>query len=103
MEEQNTEIKRAAPAASPAPMQNSAPNQDGRPPFHRRRFEVRKKVCRLCADKVDKITYKNVQVLKTFMMDSGKIIARRMSGACAKHQRQLATAIKRARIMLLVR
>ncbi|MFA5160742.1 MAG: 30S ribosomal protein S18 [Elusimicrobiales bacterium] len=86
-EEVKTEIKR--PAAPPA--------QDGRPPMHRRRYEVRRKVCRLCVDKVEKISYKNIPVLKTFMMDSGKIISRRITGTCARHQRQVTRAIKRNR------
>jgi len=59
----------------------------------------RKKICRFCADKVDAsdISYKDVQKLKHYTTERGKIIPRRMSGNCAKHQRALSMAIKRAR------
>lgn len=58
--------------------------------------------CKLCKDQVT-IDYKQPDLLKKFMTERGKILGRRMSGNCAKHQRQLAVAIKRARTMLLVR
>jgi len=51
----------------------------------------------MCADKVEKVSYKNAQLLKTFMMDSGKILSRRITGTCARHQRQITRAIKRNR------
>ena len=62
----------------------------------------RKKVCAFCQDKVDAIDYKDVNRLKKFITEGGKIIPRRMSGTCAAHQRLLATAIKRARITALL-
>ena len=62
----------------------------------------RKKVCALCADKVEKIDYKDVAKLRKFITEKGKILPRRMSGVCAAHQRELATAIKRARQMALL-
>lgn len=62
----------------------------------------RKKVCQFCADKVESIDYKDVAKIRRFISDSGKIMPRRMSGVCAKHQRELATAIKRARIIALL-
>lgn len=55
------------------------------------------KVCRLCRDKVDNIDYKDVNKLKDFMMDSGKILPRRITGLCAYHQRQVSKAIKMTR------
>lgn len=58
--------------------------------------------CKLCADRI-MVDYKQPDLLKKFMTERGKILARRMSGNCAKHQRQIARAIKRARGMLLVR
>ncbi len=67
----------------------------------RRRFQ-RKKVCRFCVDKVDVIDYKNVKVLRTLITERGKIIPRRISGNCAKHQRQLTVAVKRARNIALM-
>lgn len=68
----------------------------------RRRFYVRRKFCRFCADPNLKISYKNVDVLKQFITDRGKIIPRRISGNCARHQRQLTLAIKRARHLALL-
>ncbi|NLZ24843.1 MAG: 30S ribosomal protein S18 [Clostridiales bacterium] len=62
----------------------------------------KKKVCSFCVEKVDNIDYKDVNKLKKFITEKGKIIPRRMSGVCAKHQRLLATAIKRARVMALL-
>ena len=56
----------------------------------------RKKVCQFCQDKTAVIDYKDVK-LKKFITEGGKILPRRMSGSCAKHQRELTTAIKRAR------
>jgi small subunit ribosomal protein S18 len=56
----------------------------------------RKKVCIFCADKVDYIDYKDAK-LRKFISERGKILPRRISGTCAKHQRELNTAIKRAR------
>lgn len=57
----------------------------------------RKKVCVFCADKIDYIDYKDTARLRKFISERGKILPRRISGACAKHQRQLTIAIKRAR------
>lgn len=62
----------------------------------------KKKVCAFCAEKNSVIDYKDVPKLKKFITEKGKIIPRRMSGTCAKHQRELATAIKRARNMALL-
>ena len=62
----------------------------------------RKKVCAFCQEKVSAIDYKDVNRLKKFITEGGKIIPRRMSGTCAAHQRILATAIKRARITALL-
>lgn len=62
----------------------------------------RKKVCRFCEDKVTHIDYKDIKTLQRFMTDRGKILPRRVSGTCAKHQRALTNAIKRARIMALL-
>lgn len=62
----------------------------------------RRKICQFCADKMDHIDYKDVQRLRKYLTERGKIMPRRASGTCAKHQRQLATAIKRARVMALL-
>lgn len=58
----------------------------------------RKKVCAFCQSKIDNIDYKDVATLKKYVTEKGKILPRRMTGVCAKHQRVLASAIKRARI-----
>lgn len=62
----------------------------------------RRKVCNFCADKVDGIDYKDVAKLRRFITERGKILPRRISGTCAKHQRQLTVAIKRARNIALL-
>lgn len=62
----------------------------------------RKKVCRFCADKILKVDFKDQATLKYFVTERGKIIPRRISGNCAKHQRQVAVAIKRARNVALI-
>lgn len=62
----------------------------------------RKKVCAFCAEKATQIDYKDVAKLRKFISESGKIAPRRATGACAKHQRQLSVAIKRARVMALL-
>ena len=67
-----------------------------------RRDVIIKRDCKLCKDQI-KIDYKQPDVLKKFMTERGKILSSRHSGNCAMHQRALATAIKRARAMLLVR
>ena len=62
----------------------------------------RRKVCKFCADKNASIDYKDIHTLEKFVTERGKIMPRRMSGMCAKHQRDLAIAIKRARIVALM-
>ena len=61
-----------------------------------------RKVCAFCTDKVETIDYKDTAKLKRYMTEKGKIVPRRASGVCAKHQRELAAAIKRARVMALL-
>jgi len=63
---------------------------------------ARRKVCRFCADKNVAIDYKDPQTLKYFITDRGKVIPRRISGNCAKHQRKVSLAIKRARMIALM-
>lgn len=62
----------------------------------------RRKVCAFCQEKVEAIDYKDVARLKKFVAEGGKILPRRMTGTCAKHQRALAYAIKRARVVALL-
>ena len=68
----------------------------------RRPMFRRRKVCKFCADKIDDINYKDVKLIGPFVPERGKILPRRISGTCAKHQRKLQTAIKRARQIALV-
>jgi small subunit ribosomal protein S18 len=67
----------------------------------KRRFP-RKKICRFCTDKIVDIDYKDIKRLRNLITERGKIIPRRISGNCAGHQRQLGTAIKRARNIALM-
>jgi small subunit ribosomal protein S18 len=62
----------------------------------------RRRVCRYCADKNLKVDFKDQPALKYFVTELGKIIPRRVSGNCAKHQRQVATAIKQSRGLALI-
>lgn len=67
-----------------------------------RRMKPRKKICYFSKNHIDHIDYKDVELLKKYISPSGKITTRRITGTCAKHQRMLATAIKRARYMALL-
>ncbi len=62
----------------------------------------RRKVCNFCVDKAEDIDYKDVAKLRRYITERGKILPRRISGTCAKHQRQLTVAIKRARNVALM-
>ncbi|MBO7186961.1 MAG: 30S ribosomal protein S18 [Clostridia bacterium] len=62
----------------------------------------RRKVCSFCQNKVEAIDYKDIATLKKYVTEKGKILPRRMTGVCAKHQRVLAVAIKRARLVDLL-
>lgn len=68
----------------------------------RRRFMVRRKVCRFCADKNLKIDYKDIKTLTQFVTERGKVTPSRITGTCAGHQRILTVAIKRARNLALL-
>ena len=99
----------AAPAARPAgsgPRPGGSGRPGGRPGGPRpsgpggdrkRRFQVRRKVCRFCVDKAPFIDYKDIKTLKFFVTERGKILPRRISGNCARHQRELTVAIQRCR------
>ena len=82
------------------------PQGGGRPggPAKRgkRSFIRKKKVCRFCVDKSDYIDYKKSEILAPFLQERGKILPRRMTGTCARHQRWLAVAIKRAQNIALL-
>jgi small subunit ribosomal protein S18 len=67
-----------------------------------RRSYFRKKVCKLCLRKAKSVDYKDVDLLRKFVTDRGKILPRRITGTCSKHQRILSRAIKRARMVALL-
>ncbi|MCJ7602927.1 MAG: 30S ribosomal protein S18 [Desulfobulbaceae bacterium] len=70
--------------------------------MRKKRIFHRRKVCRFCADKEVVIDYKDIKALRNFLTERGKIIPRRIYGNCAKHQRELTEAIKRARHIALL-
>ena len=76
--------------------------EEKKPEFRRFRRQGRKKVCAFCVNKSKVIDYKDVAMLRHYITEKGKILPRRQTGTCSKHQRELATAIKRARIMALI-
>jgi len=77
-------------------------NNKNRKPHGKKKTFVRKKVCRFCSDDNLVIDYKETRTLKNFVTERGKIIPRRIYGNCAKHQRQMTEAIKRARQIALL-
>ena len=83
--------ERPAEAAAARPMERRRP-----------RYISRRKVCYFCAEKVPHIDYKNVDGLRRYLSDRGKIEPRRKTGTCAKHQRRLTAALKRARHLALL-
>lgn len=62
----------------------------------------RKKVCQFCADKTESIDYKDIEKLRKYITERGKILPKRITGTCAMHQREVTTAVKRARIAALL-
>ncbi len=68
----------------------------------KKKFSPRRKFCRFCADSETPLNYKRPDILRDYLTERGKIIARRITGTCAYHQRQLTTEIKRARQMALL-
>ncbi len=84
------------------PVNKSEKSERPEAPMRRRPVRRRKKVCVFCADKNAVIDYKDVNRLKKFVSERGKILPRRITGTCAKHQRALTVAIKRARHIALM-
>ena len=93
MEENN--VVTTAPATESAP----APVAPAKKPYKRMN---KKKVCQFCVDKATSIDYKDVGKLRKYVTEKGKMLPRRMTGVCAKHQRMLCEAVKRARIVALL-
>ncbi len=74
----------------------------GERPSYRKFFPPKRKFCRFCQRNVREIDYKNVDILRKYVPERGKISPRRITGTCAYHQRKLAMAVKRARLMALL-
>jgi small subunit ribosomal protein S18 len=110
---------------APAPAPSGAPRREGGPgggrreggpggggpggpggpggrPRGKRQYFRKKKVCKFCVEKMDFIDYKRADILSQFVQERGKILPRRMTGVCARHQRGLGVAIKRARNIALL-
>ena len=77
--------------------QNNRRNRNNDDDYNPRFRKMRKKVCPICSDKILVLDYKNCYQLRKFVSDKGKILPRRATGACAKHQRTITLAVKRAR------
>ena len=91
----------------PGPRSGGRPSgaPGGRPsggPGGRGKFFRRKKVCKFCTEKIDAIPYRDVRLLQGFVAERGKIVPRRLTGVCTKHQRRLTRAIKQARNIALL-
>ena len=67
-----------------------------------RKFFRRKKVCKFCTEKIDAISYRDVRMLQGFVAERGKIVPRRLTGVCTRHQRKLSLAIKQSRNIALL-
>src|SRR5712692_3725358 len=96
------EEPRPAPSGPPPRREGGPPGGPGGPRRGKRQYFRKKKVCRFCADRVDFIDYKKVEMLQPFVQERGKILPRRMTGTCSKHQRWLTVAIKHARNIALM-
>ena len=103
MSAEPTAASEAAPASNPSASSAGARRPSSSAPGGRRApYPVRRKVCRFCAEKVRDIDFKQIQILRTFTTDTGKILSARITGNCASHQRQLTRCIKRARNLALL-
>jgi small subunit ribosomal protein S18 len=101
-EEEEEEEEERAPSSSRRRQERGAARGSSRREGGARRFRPRRKVCSFCVDKVKTIEYKDVDTLRRFVDHHGKIVPRRKTGTCAKHQRRLTVAIKRARHLALL-
>lgn len=99
------------PAGAGNPRELRPPHREGGRPHReggrpggdrRRRFQVRRKVCRFCVDKTPFVDYKDVKMLKFFLTERGKILPRRISGNCARHQREVTVAVQRCRNIAMI-
>ncbi len=95
------EARPQQPSQPPPRERRDAPSS-GPPRKGKRQYFRKKKVCRFCVERVDFIDYKRVEMLQPFIQERGKILPRRMTGTCSRHQRWLGEAIKRARNIALL-
>ena len=101
--------QQSAPSHSPRPPYAGPGGGGARPPRPAgpggpggRKFFRRKKVCKFCTEKIDAISYRDVRLLQGFVAERGKIVPRRLSGVCTRHQRRLSLAIKQSRNIALL-
>jgi small subunit ribosomal protein S18 len=110
---QSTSGSDSSPSAGHGHSSGSGPRSGGRPaggpgarpssgPGGRGKFFRRKKVCKFCTEKIDAIPYRDVRLLQGFVAERGKIVPRRLTGVCTKHQRRLTRSIKQARNIALL-
>jgi small subunit ribosomal protein S18 len=108
MADETNSTEQHVPASRPA---HSGPGAGPRPPRPAggpgggpggRKFFRRKKVCKFCTEKIDAISYRDVRLLQGFVAERGKIVPRRLTGVCTRHQRRLSLAIKQSRNIALL-
>jgi len=103
---QSTEQHASAPAhaatSRPAHAGSGAPRSPRPGGSGGRKFFRRKKVCKFCTEKIDAISYRDVRLLQGFVAERGKIVPRRLTGVCTRHQRRLSLAIKQSRNIALL-
>ena len=92
----------ARSAERPSDSRGSRGDSRGSSGPNKRRFQVRKKVCRFCVDKTPFIDYKDMKTLRFFITERGKILPRRISGNCARHQREVTVSVQRCRNIALL-
>ncbi len=90
------------PAGSRPPGGPGGPGGPGAGGPGGRKFFRRKKVCKFCTEKIDAISYRDVRLLQGFVAERGKIVPRRLTGVCTRHQRKLSLAIKQSRNIALL-
>ena len=102
MSDQPQQQPAGRPPHSGPPREGGRPSGPGGPRRGKRQYFRKKKVCRFCVERFDFIDYKRAEMLQPFVQDRGKIMPRRLTGTCSKHQRWLMVAIKRARNIALL-
>jgi small subunit ribosomal protein S18 len=105
-DEANQEVSTPAPSGRPQgrPERSDRPDRGpgGGGREGGRKFFRRKKVCKFCTEKIDAISYRDVRLLQGFVAERGKIVPRRLTGVCTRHQRKLSLAIKQSRNIALL-